>query len=215
MADPQPRKKKGCLFFMGIIAVIALVVLALGAVFGLRYAKVLVGELTDAQPMSLPTVQLPEAQMFQLHDRVDTFREGVRDGEAVAPLELTADELNALIETDPMLAAMKNHLFVSINGSQLSAQISFRAEDLGLVRLQGRYVNATGDFRVALTNAELQITAQTLLVRGKPIPRNIMREVTAENLADKFNQDPRASSGLKKLEAVEVKDGKLIIVPKK
>lgn len=215
MADLQQKRKKGCLFYGGITGAVLLVVLLLGAYFGLRYAKGLVSQLTDTQPVKLPTVQLPEAQLYQLHDRVDTFREGVRDGDAVAPLELSADELNALIETDPALRILKNHLFVSIDGDQLRAQISFPAEDLGLVRLRGKYVNATGVFDAALTNAELRITAESLTVKGKPLPRNIMREVAAENLADRFNQDPRTSVGLKKLQAIQVKDGKLIIVPKK
>lgn len=194
---------------------VLLLVLALGAYLGIRYAKGLVDQLTDKQPMALPTVQLPEAQMFQLHDRVDTFREGVRDGDAVAPLELSPDELNALIETDPAFKALKNHLYVSIDGSQLRAQISFPAEDLGLIRLRGRYINANGVFDASLTNEELRITAESLTVRGQPVPRNIMREVAAENLADKFNQDPRTAVGLRKLKAIEVKNGKLIIVPKK
>jgi len=83
------------------------------------------------------------------------------------------------------------------------------------MRLQGRYVNATGLFHVAIKTNELWISAQSLAVRGEPIPRNIMREVAPENLADRFNQDPRAAAGLKKLESIEVKDGKLVIVPKK
>ena len=215
MADPQPKARKGCLFYLGIIGVISLVMLALGAFFGLRYAKGLVNELTDTRPVPVPTVQLPEAQMFQLHDRVATFRDGVRDGDPVEPLELTADELNALIATDPAMTLLKNHLFVMINSNQLSAQISFPAEDIGLMRLQGRYVNATGVFDVSIKTNELQIMAESLSVRGKPVPRNIMREVAAENLADRFNQDPKASAGLRKLQSVEVKDGKLIIVPKK
>jgi hypothetical protein len=215
MADPLQKRKHGCLFYGGITGAVLLVVLVLGAYFGLRYAKGLVSQLTDERPMQLPTVHLPETQLFQLHDRVNTFRETVRDGDATAPLTLSADELNALIETDPALAVLKNHLYVSIDGNQLRAQISFPAEDLGLVRLRGRYVNANGIFDVALTNAELKITAESLTVRSKPLPRNIMREVAAENLADKFNQDPRTGAGLKKIQAIEVKDGKLVIVPKK
>lgn len=215
MTEPQPKRPRGCLFYVLIAAAVSAVMLVVGAFFGLRYAHKLVNELTDTQPAQLPTVQLPQAQMFLLHDRVDTFRDAVRDGDPTEPLALSADELNALIETDPSLAALKNHLFVTINGNQLGAQISFPAEDVGLVRLRGRFVNATGDFHVALTNGELRITAESLSVRGKPIPRNIMREVAAENLADKFNQDPRAAAGLRKLGVIDVKDGKLIVVPKK
>lgn len=215
MADPQPQKRRGCLFYLGIIGIISLIVFAFGAYFGLRYAHGLVGQLTDAQPAQLPTSQLPEAQMFQLKDRVATFRDAVKDGEPTEPLELSGDELNALIATDPAFASLKNHLYVTINGSELSAQISFPAEDLGLVRLRGRYVNADGVFDVRLANDELRIMALSLTEKGKPLPRNIMREVARENLADRVNQDPRASAGLKKLQSIEVKDGKLVITAKK
>ena len=215
MADPQQKRGRGCLFFVIVALAVSVVMLALGAFFGLRYAKGLVAQLTDTQPALLPTKQLPETQMFQLHDRVDTFRDAVRDGDPTPPLELSADELNALIATDPTFASLKNHLFVTIEGSQLGAQISFPAEDLGLVRLRGRYVNATGVFHVAIVTNELQITAESLSVRGKPLPRNIMREVAAENLADRFNQDTKAAAALAKLKSVEVKDGKLIVAPKK
>jgi hypothetical protein len=61
----------------------------------------------------------------------------------------------------------------------------------------------------------LKIVAESLEVRGKPVPRNIMREVTAQNLAERFNADPRAAVGLKRLQSIEVKDGKLIVTAKK
>jgi hypothetical protein len=76
-------------------------------------------------------------------------------------------------------------------------------------------LNADGLFDVGLTNEQLRITAESLTVKGKPVQRSIMREVASENLADRFNQDPRASAGLRKLKAIEVKDGKLVIVPTK
>lgn len=215
MAEPQVPRKRGCLLNALITVSVMIIVLAIGAFLGLRYARGVVGRLTDPGPMTLPTVHLPDAQMFELHDRVATFQENVRDGEATPPLELSADELNALIETDSSMAALSNHLFVSIKGGQLSAQISFPAEDLGMVRLKGRYVNANGVFDVALTNQELHITAESLVIKGKPVPRNIMRQVTAENLADNFDQDAKTAAGLRKLQAIEVKDGKLVIVPKK
>src|SRR6185437_13350887 len=215
MADSQPQQKRGCLFYIGVIAAVLVVVFALGAIFGIRYAHQMVGQLTDKDPVPLPTTQLPEAQMFELKDRVDTFRDAVKNGEPAEPLELSADELNALIATDPAFASLKNHLYVIISSNQLSAKISFPAEDLGLVRLRGRYVNADGLFEVRLTNDQLEIRADLLKVKGKLLPRNIMREIARENLADRFNQDPRASAGLRKLKAIEVKDGKLVIVPKK
>src|SRR5579864_1267415 len=211
--DPEQRPRRGCLFFAGLAAVVLIVVL-LGVYLGFRYAKGIVNQLTDTNPMPLPSVHLPPAQMFQLHDRVATFQDAVRDDEPTGPLELSADELNALIETDPAFAALKNHIYVSIDGSQLRAQVSFPAEDLGLDALRGRYVNATGVFDATLTNDQLRITAESLTAKGKPVPRHVMRRIAAQNLAAKFNEDPRAGAGLKKIQSIEIKNGKLIITPR-
>jgi hypothetical protein len=215
MTDPQQPRRRGCLFY-GIVAVIVLAaVVLLGAYLGLRYAKRLVNQLTDTQPMQLPSVHFSDPQMFQLHDRVNSFGEDVRDAQNVAPLELSSDEVNALIETDPGLAALKDHLYVTMDGNRLKAQISFPAEDLGLDALHGRYINANGAFDVGLTNDELVITTESLTAKGRPVPRHILRQIAAQNLAAKFDQDPRIAAGLKKLQAIEIKNSKLVIVPKK
>jgi len=75
MADAQQKRRRGCLFFILVALAISVVMLGFGAFFGLRYARTLVNRLTDTQPAVLPTVQLTETQMFQLHDKVDTFRD--------------------------------------------------------------------------------------------------------------------------------------------
>lgn len=215
MTDPKPKQRRGCLFYAVVSVVLLAAVILAGAYLGLRYAKRLVNQLTDTQPMSLPTVHLSNQQMFQLHDRVNSFSDDIKDGQNVAPLALSADEVNALIETDAGLASLKNHVYVGFGTNQLEGQISFLAEDLGLDALRGRYVNANGIFNVTLTNNQLYITAESLTVKGKPVPRHIMKQVAAQNLAAKFNQDPRTAAGLKKLDAIEIKDSKLVIVPKK
>jgi hypothetical protein len=215
MTDPQQKRRRGCLYY-GIVAVLVLAaVMLFGSYLGFRYAKRAVEMLTDKQPMQLPSVHLSDTQMFQLHDRVNTFGDQIRDGENVAPLELSSDEVNALIATDAGLATLKDHVYVTMETNQLMAQISFLAQDLGFDALRGRYVNAHGIFDVALTNDELRITAKSLNVKGKPVPRHLMRQITAQNLAAKFDEDPKVAAGLKKLQAIEVRDGTLVIVPKK
>jgi hypothetical protein len=213
MADSQPKRRQST--FLNKTIWVSVIVVAISVVLGLLYAKSVVNKLTDAQPAKLPTVQLPEIHMFQLHDRVDTFRDSVRDGDPTTPLALTADELNALIETDPTFAALKDHLYVTINGSELGAQMSFPAEQLGLARLRGRYVNATGVFDVGLTNSELNVMVESLSVKDKPLPLHIMRQIMGRNLAETMNQDPKTVAGLRKLKAIEVKDGKLVVTARK
>lgn len=213
MADSQPKRVPNP--FKGKTLLVLLAVLVVSAILGVLYAKSVVNRLTDTQPATLPTVRLSEIQMFQLHDRVSTFQDSVKDGDPTTPLALSADEINALIQTDPSFAAVKNHLFVTITGSELGAQISFPAEDLGLVRLRGRYVNATGVFDAGLTNGELNVMAESLLVKGKPLPTHFMRQVMGQNLAEKLNKDPKMVMGLNKLKSIEVKDGKLVVTAKK
>jgi hypothetical protein len=213
MADSQPTRESNP--FKGKTLLVLLGIVVVSVILGVLYAKSVVNKLTDAQPAALPTVHLSEIKMFQLHDRVDTFREDVKNGDPTPPLALSGDEINALIETDPNFSALKNHLFVTINSNELSAQISFPAEDLGLVRLRGRYVNATGVFDVGLTNSELNVMAESLMVKGKPLPTHFMRQVMGRNLAEKLNQDPRMVAGLSKLKSIEVKDGKLVVTAKK
>jgi hypothetical protein len=40
-----------------------------------------------------------------------------------------------------------------------------------------------------------------------------MQQIRAQNLAQSYNDDPKISVGLNKLQSIEVKDGKLVIVP--
>jgi hypothetical protein len=76
-------------------------------------------------------------------------------------------------------------------------------------------VNATGVFDVGLTNKELNVMAESLLVKGKPLPTQFMRQIMGRNLAEKLNQDPKTVMGLSKLKSIEVKDGKLVVTAKK
>jgi hypothetical protein len=191
------------------------VILAVGALLAIRYAKGLVDQLTDTQPMPLPKVQLSDEQMDRLRDRVETFRTAVREGQSTAPLELTSDELNALIATDPDLIPLRNHLYVTIDGDRLKAQMSFPAEDLGFERFKGRYVNATGTYSVLVKNGTLDVRADSLVAKGKPLPETAMRQIRSRNLASRLNNDQRVTVGLSKLQSIEVKDGKMVIVPRK
>ncbi len=214
MIDPQQRRRRGCLFYGGLAAVVVAVVL-FGVYFGFRYAKGVINQLTDTNPMPLPSTHLPQVQMFELKDRMETFEDAIRDGVPTNPLELSSDEVNSLIATEPSFSALKNHLYVAIDGNQLHAQVSFPAEDLGLDALRGRYINASGVFDVGLTNNQLLITAESLTAKGKPVARHVMRRIAAQNLAAKFDEDPQAAEALKNIRAVEVKDGKLVISAKK
>jgi hypothetical protein len=212
---PEPTKRpRGCFFYGCMSGIVVLLLLLIGVLVGLHYFKKMFNQMTDSQPVPLPTVKLSPAEMDQVRARVEAFRQAVQAGRATDPLALTSDEINALIATDPDLQGLKDKIYVTLEGDQVKGQLSVRLDELGLAMFKNRYLNATGTFTVSLNNAILDFRAEQISVKGKPVPEVYMEKIRKQNLAQGVNQDPRASSALSKLEQVKVQDSKLVIVPK-
>ena len=189
---------------------IMLVVILVAAYLGFRYA---VERFTDTRPLPLPTTRFTVEQIQRLHARVVNFSSAVDDNRSAGPLMLTTDEANALIQTDPNWAFLKDQIYVTFRSNLLDAQLSIPAEQLGSSRLRGRYLNANGTFTVALHDGQLQVNVQSISAKGRPVPENIMRHIRTRNFALSFT-NAEANVALGKLQDVRIEDGKLIIVPK-
>jgi hypothetical protein len=210
MTEQPVKRRRGCLFYGCLTSSILVLVVLAGLLLG--YLKIL-NSFTDTKPMPLPTVNMSDAEMAQVRQRVDAFSQDIRSGRNPNPLTLSSDELNALILTDPNLGKLKGQLYVNIEDNQVKGQLSVPTSRIGLGMFRHRYINGTGTFKVSLTNGTLYVNAQSLSVKGKPIPERYMQQVRLQNLAQGFNEDPNISVGLNKLQSIEVKDSKLIIVP--
>src|SRR5262249_9073466 len=141
MAEQQPAKRRrGCLFYGCIGGLVLMLMLVVGLLIGLRYARKLINDFTDTQPMPLPTVQMSREQIDQLQQRIETFRTTVKASQPVDPLTLTSDEINALIATDPDLQVLKGKLYVTLENDQLKGQLSVPMESMGLHLFKGRYL---------------------------------------------------------------------------
>ena len=202
------------MYYGGIVGGILLFVIILVAFLGWHYTKGLVNQFTDTQPMPLPEIKLATEEVNRLQNRIESFRKAVEEDKPIEPLVLTVDEVNECIAMDPNLMALKGRLYVTVEGSRVNAQLSIPAEDLGLDSLRGRYINATVTLAVSLTNGSLQIMAESLSGKDKPLPEIIMRHIRGRNLAEKWNSDAQARGVFSQLESVQVQDGKIIITPK-
>jgi len=58
------------------------------------------------------------------------------------------------------------------------------------------------------------VTAQTITVKGKPLPEAYMQSIRKENLAAKLANEPQTTAVLQGLEDIRVSDSKLVIVAK-
>jgi hypothetical protein len=165
---PQ-RQRRGCLFYGLVTAGALLLLLLLGTFLTIRYATNLVARYTDEKPAPLPKVQMAQAEIDRLQRRVDVFREKVQQKQKTEPLVLTASDINALIATDPDLSPWREKIYVTIEAAQLKAQVSLPLDDLGLPKLRGRWLNATGTVAVIFRDSVLRVLPQSLDVKGKPL----------------------------------------------
>jgi len=209
----QPVKaRRGCMFYGCMLGLVMLLLAAAGGLLGLHYAKKMLTNFTDAAPVPLPVVKMSEAEITQLHKRVDDFSEAVRSSRPAPPLALTSDELNELIQTNPDLEEWKGKLYLTFEGNQIRGKISLPMDQV-LPLFRGRYLNGEGLFDISLKRGFLRLTARQLWVKGNPLPDKYMQEIRNQNLAKRFNSDPRVSIALDKLQSIDVKDGKLVITP--
>ncbi len=164
--------------------------------------------------MQLPAVHFLPAQLDELQARVADFESALRYGQPTPPLALTADEINILIETNPGLQPFKDKLRVSIVDGHLEGLISVSLADIGLSVFKHRHLHGRATFAVSIQQGTLRVMADQIFIKGKPLPSLIMRRIRQRNLAEKVNQDRRASIALEQLQAIEVRDGKLWVLPR-
>ncbi len=213
------KKKHGC-FFWGcitsvILAVVLLVVIGVGIYVSYRYIIDTAKKYTDTIPAPMPAVAMPEPQRVELRKKVEEFGKGIEARTAAEPIVLTADDLNALIDENPMLTG-KAH--VDIVGDKVTAKISFPVSDMKLPKpfreLDGRYLNGSATLRVSLRDGVLDVRADSIEAKGQPLPKEIMDGLKNQNLAEKSLDDPKARAAVSKLESIVVKDGKIIVTPR-
>ncbi len=208
--EPEKKHRRGCLFYGCLGTFVLLLVAVLAGYLGFRAA---VERFTDSKPLPLPETRLSAAEMQQLQERIANFSRAVNEHKYTDPLTLTADDVNALIQKDPDWAFLKNELYITFEGNRVQARISVPAEKLGSQRLRGRYLNATGTFAVSLRDGVLQVNAEALAAKGRPVPENFMRHIRGRNFALGFTNS-ESNAALDKLRDIAIQDGKLVIVPK-
>lgn len=204
----NPPKQRGCLFYgCLVLAVAGLLAIALGVAgyfFAKRTANRWINEYTSSTPVLIEKVEYSEAQMEALRGRLSEFKKALDSGKESAELVLTADDLNALISQEPKL---RGKLFVRIEDDRLKGEISMPLQDMGPLKLNGRYLNGVAVFRAMLAAGVLDVRLDDVKVKDKPLPPIIMKELKSRNLAQEFQTDPRTAADIAKFESIQITNG--------
>jgi hypothetical protein len=211
---PQPPKKRGCLFYgclgLAVLSLLAVVLVYLGYRFAVNKFDSVTKDFTDTAPAAIETVEVREAQLRSIQERVLRFTEALESSRS-SELILTADDINALISSDPNFKDARQRLFVRIDGDKVRSQVSWPLQDIGPLKLRGRYLNGEATLNLAFTNGVLFVGIADVTVKEKSLPSQFLAPLKQQNFAKDAMNDPKTAENLAKFERIEVRDGKIIL----
>jgi len=210
---PRLREERGNCFLYGCVTLVLLGLLGgLVAFLVLRYQiQQIREEYTAAEPVELPTAELPEDRTDALIARADRFAEALRNDEPTEPLTLTEAETNALLQRHPELRNFYGESFYVVfnDNNTVTAQTSVSLD--WLPGFAGRYFNGEITTDVSVEDGRLEIFLQEAVVKGEPVPDQLMAEFRRRNLAQDIDRDTQAL--VDKIQSLTIEAGALTIVP--
>ncbi len=220
--NQAPKQGKSCWFYGCIVAAVAgllgLGVMLFSGWWLFKKADAMVAEYTSETGEKLPTVVYTDTEIEELEDRIDSFSESLTNQEPALRLELTDDDINALVAARGEFPDGQPPVHIQIEGDEVRAQLSVPldiiAEKTGLELVRGRFLNGEGAMKISIVNGRIEAYLQDLEVNGKQVPEDLMKQVRKENMARDTRLSPKEREALERFERIEIKDGKLIIVPK-
>lgn len=229
----RQKKSGGCMAALGIGCLVAAILgaIAVGvAVWGgkkaVEAATEIVAEYTATEPKELPPVQLTEEAIETLGQKASDFGQAVKAGTPTAPLVLEGDEVNALLRADDGTRKIAKSIYLTVEDDQLHGQVSMPLDEIGKAlsgnwftrkigdAMQGRHLNGSASLSMSLQEGRLNVYLESLSANGKEVPAEVMEKIRRENLAKDAMDDPETAEIISKIQSIEIKDGKIVIVPK-
>jgi hypothetical protein len=193
---------KGCLILLVFFILLGLAFVG-GTYLAARYLR---SEYFPATQVQLPTAAATEDEQQSVRSRWDAFEKAARAHRA-ARIELTADDLNALIASEPKLRGKAS---VSIDNDVGRLQVSV---PLGDVRwLKGHYLNAECTVQSAVAGNPADARVTSIVVNGRSVGEDVLRWQYGSWSLHRYISD---WSDERNLEKFEIGDGKVILETKR
>ena len=201
---PPERHGIGCFVKGCLILVIFVILLGLSFVAGYYFAQK--HEYFSTRHEPLPTSHATIEEENAVRARWDEFEKAARANES-ARIELSADDLNALIASEPRLSG---NAYVTIDDGTAHLQISMPLAKGQWFR--GRYVNADCSVRSGTNGKPQDVRITSITVNGRPVGEEVL-EWRYGRLPSfrSYVADWITQSNLKTL---EISDGKVILESK-
>ncbi len=198
---PPPQRSmgcfgRGCLIFVVFILVLA-AAFAAGTFLAVRYLRT---SYFVTAPAELPASNATDQERELVRAKWYEFERAAR-AHTASRVELTADELNALISSERDL---RGKAFVSIEGNTARLQLSI---PLSFSRLmKGRYMNAECTVQSDPDGVPANAHITSVIVNGKPVAEDVLDYRGPYGFRHYLEQWSEQAA----LKTFEIKDGKVI-----
>ncbi len=213
--EAPPRRKglgclaRGCLILL-VFAIVLVVACFAGMYWGLhRHSALFYGSYWLAKtrsiaeaPAPVPEFSASDQQIQRVRERWQDFEQKTRAGQP-AEIELSADDINALIATSE---DVRRKVFASIDGNQLRLQASLPIG--GVLGRPGYYFN--GDVVIELKGAESLDSPQfsRITINGEQAPTDFLNwKYRSRQLREYLAEQRNAYD----VDTIEIRDGKVIL----
>jgi hypothetical protein len=198
---PPERHGVGCFVKGCLILVVFFICLGLAFVAGYYFAQKHEHFSTHHEP--LPTSHATVEEENEVRARWDSFEKSARANE-FARIELSADDINALVASEPKL---RGNVYATIDDTTGHLQISMPLAKGGWFR--GRYVNAQCSVQSGPSRKPEDVRITSIIVNGKPVGEEV--------LSWRYGTLPSFKSyianwiGQSNLKTFDISDGKVIL----
>ncbi len=211
----EQKKRGGCLKIGAIGCLVVLILAIVGGYLALKYVKGKISQYTSTEQIELPAVDASQQEISDTLSRVNAFMTAIDKSDLTEPLYLTSRDVNILINNHPAWNNMAGKVYVTLEGDQAKGDISIPLGPLNDM-FKGKYLNGSASLRIGMDDmGEFYAFLNSIDVGGEKIPDQFMEAFSKENFARGFVKDPNIAEILDKFESITVKNGKLILYPKK
>ena len=157
---------KGCLV---VVVVGALLVGVCGVGVWFFYGRT-VTTFTSPQPTDVRIENVSDADLRSAEDKLNRLGQATANNREMT-VELTANELNAMIAREPLFAELNNHVRVAITDSILTLEVSAPLGQTALPKLKGRWFNGTARVSFSFGNEEFLFELKSGEANGHRLPQ--------------------------------------------
>ena len=200
--EPPPRDSSGC-FGKGCLILVCFIIFlcfafAGGTYFAVRFLRT---SYFSNEPVRLPATNVTADDRQAAMEKWQAFERAAKEHKA-SELELSADEVNALIASEKKL---RGKIYVTIDNDTARVQVCVPLDDLTLLR--GRYMNAQCTVQSAEDGRPTGARITNLIVNGKPVGE----EVLSWHGPWGFRRYLEQWADDEEVNSFEIKDGKVIL----